>query len=301
MKSIARLACLAGLLLVVNSAAADQGVYPKTDEELAAAFNALTWRDEARAYALDRSHAHIQLPAGKLLLLGSDAERFGWLVSGVEFPGTEALMSYDAKDAAVVYYEWRDEGYVSDSDWAEVDRDALLEQYREATRASNEERAKNGFAPMEVVGWIQPPNYDATSRTVTYAMELKDTDSHWANAVALRLGRTGYTEFTWAGSIALLQNSGNHPELLNTALDTHEFDEGYRYTDFQEGDKVAAFGIAGLVATALGLKLGGKGLIAAIIAFIVAGKKIIIPAVLLGGAGLAKYWRRIFNRGGAES
>jgi uncharacterized membrane-anchored protein len=232
--------------------------------------------------------------------LGSDAERFGWLVSGVEFPGTEALMSYDAQDAAVVYYEWRDEGYISDSDWSDVDADELLDQYKESTAASNEERAKNGFEPMEVVGWLQPPEYDATSRTVTYAMELKDTDSHWANAVALRLGRTGYTQFTWAGSIGLLQNSGNHPELLTTALDTHAFDEGYRYSDFQEGDKVAAYGIAGLVATALGLKFG-KGLIAVIIAFLIAGKKIIIPAVVLGIAAIAKYRKKLFNRGGAES
>lgn len=300
MKSILRMAWLAGLLLASNSVLADQGEYPKTDEEREAAFNALTWRDEARAYALDRSHAHIQLPQGKLLLLGSDAERFGWLVSGIEFPGTEAVLSYESADAAVVYYEWRDEGYVNDSDWSEVDADELLTQYKEATVASNEERAKNGFAPMEVVGWLQPPSYDSTSRTVTYAMELKDTDEHWANAVALRLGRTGYTEFTWAGSLGSLQSSGNHPELLQAALDTHEFDEGYRYTDFQEGDKVAAYGIAGLVATALGLKFS-KGLIAALIAFLVAGKKIIIPAVLLGGAGLFKYWRKLFNRGGAGS
>lgn len=300
MKSILRMAWLAGLLLASNPILADQGEYPKTDEEREAAFNALTWRDEARAYALDRSHAHIQLPQGKLLLLGSDAERFGWLVSGIEFPGTEAVLSYESADAAVVYYEWRDEGYVNDSDWSEVDADELLTQYKEATIASNEERAKNGFAPMEVVGWLQPPSYDATSRTVTYAMELKDADEHWANAVALRLGRTGYTEFTWAGSLGSLQSSGNHPELLQAALDTHEFDEGYRYTDFQEGDKVAAYGIAGLVATALGLKFS-KGLIAALIAFLIAGKKIIIPAVLLGGAGLIKYWRKLFNRGDAGS
>lgn len=200
MKSILRVACVAGLLLAASSAMADQGAYPKTEEERTAAFDALTWRDEAKAYALDRSHAHITLSQGKVLLLGSDAERFSWLISGVEFPGTEAVLGYDSGDSAVVYYEWRDEGYVNDSDWSDVDADELLTQYKEATVASNEERTKNGFAPMEVVGWLQPPSYDATTRTVTYAMELKDTDDHWANAVALRLGRTGYTELTWAGS-----------------------------------------------------------------------------------------------------
>ena len=300
MKSILRVACVAGLLLAAGSAAADQGPYPQTEEERNAAFDALTWRDEARDYALDRSHAHITLSQGKVLLLGSDAERFGWLVSGVEFPGTEAILAYQSGDSAVVYYEWRDEGYVSDSDWSDVDADELLTQYKESTVASNEERAKNGFPPMEVVGWLQPPSYDATTRTVTYAMELKDTDSHWANAVALRLGRTGYTELTWAGSIESLKNSGNHPELLQAALDTHAFDQGYRYTDFQEGDKVAAYGIAGLVATALGLKFS-KGIIAALIAVLIAGKKIIIPVAVVAVAALAKYGKKLFNRGGAES
>jgi uncharacterized membrane-anchored protein len=300
MKAILRAACVAGLLLAVHPAAADQGAYPQTDEERTAAFDALTWRDEARAYALDRSHAHVTLSQGKVLLLGSDAERFSWLISGVEFPGTEAVLGYESGDSAVVYYEWRDEGYVNDSDWSEVDGDDLLAQYKETTAASNEERAKNGFAPMEVVGWLQPPAYDSASRTVTYAMELKDKDSHWANAVALRLGRTGYTEFTWAGSIESLQSNGNHPELLRIALDTHEFDEGYRYTDFQEGDKVAAYGIAGLVATALGLKFS-KGLIAALIAFLVAGKKIIIPVALVVVVAIAKFGKKLFNRGGAGS
>lgn len=210
------------------------------------------------------------------------------------------MPGYESGDSAVVYYEWRDEGYVNDSDWSEVDGDDLLAQYKETTAASNEERAKNGFAPMEVVGWLQPPAYDSASRTVTYAMELKDKDSHWANAVALRLGRTGYTEFTWAGSIESLQSNGNHPELLRIALDTHEFDEGYRYTDFQEGDKVAAYGIAGLVATALGLKFS-KGLIAALIAFLVAGKKIIIPVALVVVVAIAKFGKKLFNRGGAGS
>jgi uncharacterized membrane-anchored protein len=300
MKVFSRLACLAGFLLLVNSAAADQGVYPKTDEEKRAAFEALNWLREPKGYSLDASHGQIQLPQGKILLLGADAQRYSWLISGVEFPSTEAVMSNEAGNADV-YYEWRDAGYVSDSDWSDVDADEMLAGFKESTEASNKERAANGFKPMEVVGWLQPPTYDAATHTASYSLELKDDDSHWANVVALRLGRGGYSELTWVGAIDVMESSGGRPALLNTALDIHAFDEGHRYADYQDGDKVAAFGIAGLVATALGLKLGGKGLIAAIIAFVVAGKKIIIPAVLLGGAGLAKYWRRIFNRGGAES
>lgn len=293
----------AGFALVLASTllapplAADQGAYPQTEEEIQAAYDALQWRTGAGTHQLPASHAVIQLRAGQALLLGADAERYSWLVSGIEFPGTEAVLTYDSSDAAAeVYYEWRDEGYVDDSDWSDVDGDDLLAQYRDATEASNEERAANGFKPMHVVGWLQPPHYERSTRTVTYALELKDEDANWANAVALRLGRAGYTELTWVGSIDSFRNAGGKPALLDEALASHAFEEGYRYADFKEGDKVAAYGVAGLVATALGLKFG-KGLIAAAIAFLIASKKVVIPVVLVLGAALVKFGGRLFKRG----
>lgn len=284
----------ASVLLAGGMAAADQGAYPQSDAEKQAAYNALTWQRELKSYPLPDSHAQFQLPSGNVLLLGADAERFAWLVSGVEFPATEAILSPDSEDNSLVYFEWRDEGYVSDSDWEEVDAAALLKEYSESTEHSNEERAKNGFAPMHVVGWLQPPEYNPETHTVSYALELEDGEGHWANAVALRLGRAGYVEMTWAGSLESLKQDANKPALLQTALGAHEFDAGHRYADFQDGDKVAAYGIGGLLATALGLKFG-KGLLAALLAFIVAGKKILIPAALFGVAALAKYGRKLFG------
>jgi uncharacterized membrane-anchored protein len=294
---------LAGLCLVVMAAvatapvAAGQGPYPKTEEELQAAYDRLNWQTGFGQYKLPNSHATIQLRSGQAILLGADAERYSWLSSGTEFPDTEAVLTYDSSNAsAEVYYEWRDEGYVTDSDWAEVDADQLLQDYRDGTEAANDERVSNGLEPMHVAGWLEPPHYDKSTHTVTYAIELKDKDGSWANAFALRLGRAGYTEFTWVGSIGLFQGAGGRPALLNQALAGHGFEEGYRYADYQDGDKVAAYGIAGLVAAAMGAKFG-KGLIAALIAFVIAGKKIIIPAVLVGGAALLKFRKRLFGSG----
>jgi uncharacterized membrane-anchored protein len=194
-----------------------------------------------------------------------------------------------------VYYEWRDEGYVSDSDWSDVDGDELLKQYHDSTEAANEERVTNGFKPMHVTGWLEPPHYDAATKTVTYALELGDDGGSWANAVALRLGRAGYTEFTWVGPIEQFKSASGRPELLNQALASHAFEEGYRYADFKEGDKVAAYGVAGLVATALGVKFS-KGIIAAVIAFVIAGKKVIIPLVVVAGVAIMKFGRRLIGR-----
>ena len=266
--------CLAvACTIAAASAVADQGVYPKTEAELEAAYAALPWHRDADSYKLPISNATIQLPAGRSLLLGRSAQRYSWLAGGVEYPDTEAVLIDESGEAQTeVYYEWRGEGHVDDSDWSEVDGDALLAQHRDATEALNEERARNGMEAMHVVGWLEPPHYDQATRTVTYAIELTSKYGNWTNGVALRLGRAGYAEITWVGSVEEYKGSGGRPDFLNQALATHSFDEGYRYEDFKDGDKSAAYGVAGLVATALGVKLA-KGGIAALLA------KIAIPAL----------------------
>src|SRR6185295_13039094 len=114
--------------------------------------------------------------------------------------------------------DWHGEGYVSDSDWADVDSNELLARFRGATEASNDARVKRGGKPMHVVGWLAPPHYDKATRTATYAVALKDDDGSWSNAVALRLGRAGYTEFSWAGPVDRFKEAGGQPDLLNQAL-----------------------------------------------------------------------------------
>ena len=290
--------CLAALCALAMPAFAGQGSYPQTDDELQAAYDALSWRSDVGSHKLPESHAAIRLRSGQILLLGADAERFAWLASGTEFPDTEAVLSYDSVSAkSEVYLEWRDEGYITDSDWADVNADQLLESYRSGTEAGNSERIDNGLAPMHVVGWLEEPHYNRSTHTITYAIELEDKDGRWANAFALRLGRAGYTEFMWVGSVGLLQSAGGRPALLNDALAAHGFEEGYRYEDYQEGDEVASYGVAGLMAAAIGAKFG-KGLIAGLFAMLVAGKKIVIPLVLAFGAAIAKFGRRLL---GSES
>lgn len=281
--------CLAALCAFsAMPSAADQGSYPQTEEELENAFDRLNWHGGPGSHTLPNSHAVIRLRSGQIILLGDDAQRYSWLVSGAESPNTEAVLSYDSASAkSDVYFDWRDEGYISDADWADVNADQLLADYRSGTEAGNDERIDNGLEPMHVVGWLEAPHYDKATNTVTYAMELKDKDGSWANAFALRLGRAGYTEFIWVGSVGLFQSAGGRPALLNQALASHSFEEGHRYADFKPGDKVASYGIAGLMAAAIGAKFA-KGALGGLLKFA-------IPLVLVVGAALFKFGRQIFG------
>jgi uncharacterized membrane-anchored protein len=280
--------CLAVLCAFAAApAAADMGSYPQTEEELDRAYDRLNWRSEPGSYKLPGSHAVIRLRSGKALLLGEDAERYRWLNNGTEFPDTEAVVSSNSASAkTVVFLRWFEEGYISDSDWSHVNADELLAEYREGTERSNEDRADKGLEPIHVAGWLEKPHYDRATNTVTYAIEMNDKDGSWANAFALRLGRAGYTEFVWVGSIGLFQSAGNRPQLLNDAMAAHTFEEGHRYADFKAGDAVAAFAIAGLVRAAVSGS-GGKGRGGLM--------KFIVPIVLVAGAAVARFGRRLFG------
>ena len=282
MRLIARLWLAAVCLLAAAAgASADQGTYPRTEEELRAAYDALQWHNQAGPYKLPQSHATVQLQAGLLLLLGADARRYSWLGNGVDYPATEGVLIHNAGSInREVYYDWRGDGYVSDSDWTDVDGDELLARLSDATEASNVERVKRGGKPMHVVGWLEPPHYDKATRTVTYAMELRDDDGSWSNAVALRFGRAGYTELSWAGPVDRFKDAGGRPDLLSQALATHSFDPGHRYEDFLDGDKTADYGVAGAVAGALGIE--SKGQIVADLA------KIAIPLIAVVALALLR-------------
>ena len=69
------------------------------------------------------------------------------------------------------------------------------------------------------------------------------------------------------------------------------FSEGHRYSDFNpsSGDKVAAYGIAALIAGGVAAK---AGMFKLLIAAIIAAKKIVIIAVVAIGAWL----RRLFGQ-----
>lgn len=285
-------ALVVALCLPAISALADQAPYPQDDASLQKEYDALHWATGNGTYRLEHSHSALATPTDFHVLLGTDAQRYAFLGNGVEFPNTEAMI-YDPKSEAEIAVEFVDEGFVKEDDWSEVDADDFLKQMQENQRSSNEERKANGKRPFDIIGWLEKPSYDPTTHVARYVLELGTTDDHWLNAVAIKLGRDGYHQFTWVGDLSQYQNGG--PQALDMILAQHSYDDGHKYADFKEGDKMAAYGIAGLVAAVAGVKLG-KGLLAGAIAFLaVAGKKLAILVVPLL-AGVVAAVKRFFKR-----
>jgi Uncharacterized membrane-anchored protein conserved in bacteria len=195
----------------------------------------------------------------------------------------------DPKKSWAVVITYKNEGYVSDKDAAGIDYDAMLKQMQEGTVEANAERKRAGYPDVELVGWATKPHYDSSTNKLYWAKELAFDGGreHTLNYDIRVLGRGGYLSLNAvAGMNQLHQIEGEMQKVLALT----EFDAGQRYTDFNSStDKVAAYGIAALVAGAIAAK---AGLFAKLFVLLLAFKKFAIVAFIAVAAALRKFFAR---------
>ena len=196
--------------------------------------------------------------------------------------------------AVVITYS--EDGYVKDSDADKIDYNKLLKEMKEGTREYNKERKKEGYPEIELVGWAAPPRYDKATHKMYWAKELKfsENDENTLNYNIRVLGRRGVLVLNAVASMSQFSIIEQHaPEIVSMV----DFQEGHRYTDFNgKTDKVAAYGLAALVAGGVAAKAGFfKMLWVAILAL---KKFIVIGVVALVGL-IKKLFGRKESSGGA--
>lgn len=180
------------------------------------------------------------------------------------------------------------DGHIADDDASSIDYTEVLAEMQESTNANNEERAKAGFETVNLVGWAEPPRYDAASKKIYWAKDLVfgDTPDHTLNYYIRVLGREGVLELN---AVAGMSQLAQVRESMKQVVGLADFTEGNRYADFNpDTDKVAAYGLAALVAGGVAAK---TGLFAKLLALLVAFKKFVIIGVIALGALLAKLFK----------
>jgi len=201
---------------------------------------------------------------------------------GMLFPASMSPLD-EHSWAVIISYE--EEGHVKDDEAADMDYDEILTTMKKDSTESNDYRRENGYPTVDLVGWAEEPHYDSDAHKVYWAKELKfeDSDVNTLNYDIRVLGRQGVLVFTAVANITQL---GEIKPGMEEVLTMASFQDGHRYADFNPSvDKVAAYGIGGLIAGKLALKAGFfKGLIA----LLLAGKKFVILAVIGIGAFVSK-------------
>jgi len=185
------------------------------------------------------------------------------------------------------------EGYVKDDE--SVDGDELLSHLKEGTEGANEERKKRGFPSLTIDGWAEAPRYDKAQHHLVWALLVSDPEGKSVNYNTRVLGRHGFVSLNLVTDPPQLATHKPHAAAL---LGSTKFASGARYEDFNSStDKVAEYGLAGLVMAGAGLgaaKLVKLGLLAkfwnVIIAAVIAGKKLIVVAAIAAVALLKKFF-----------
>lgn len=188
-----------------------------------------------------------------------------------------------------VIITYDEDGFVKDDDATKIDYQALLKEMQESTESDNEERKKEGYPAVRLVGWAAPPRYDQAAHKLYWAKELAFAGSpeNTLNYNVRVLGRRGVLVLNAvAGRNQLAQVERDMTNVMRLV----DFQEGHRYSDYVPGaDKVATYGIGALVAGKVAAKVGFfKGILLALLA----GKKFVFLAL----AGIATFLGKLFKR-----
>jgi uncharacterized membrane-anchored protein len=185
----------------------------------------------------------------------------------------------------VVTISYSGDGYVKDDDAGKINYDDLLKQMKTAVQEEDKARKEKGYPTMQLVGWAAPPHYDAATHKLYWAKDVKfdGKDADTLNYDIRILGRHGVLVLTAVSEMDQFPEIQKQtPQILSMV----DFNQGNRYADFDpKVDKVAAYGIAALVAGGIAAKLG---LFKMLLVFLVAAKKFIIIAFVAVAAWLRK-------------
>lgn len=281
---------LLGLLAVAIGAHAQD---PDEDSGREQQFMAsLHWRDGE--IAVPQAQARFRLGQDFRYLEQADARRVLedlWgnppdeSVLGLVVPRGRGVLD-DSGWAVVVTYS--QEGYVSDEDAGGIDYAELLEDMKTETADANPARKEAGYGTVDLIGWAEPPHYDAASKKLYWAKELRfeGSEGNTLNYDIRVLGRRGYVSLN---AVARMKELAEVRDGMQRLLPMVEFDAGSRYADFDDStDQVAAYGLAALIGGGVAAKAGLFGKLGALL---LGMKKLLIPFVLL----LAAFGRGLFS------
>lgn len=274
-------AWLMALLLMPALAMADN----MTREQRGEAMRNLNWRPGPNSEAV-AGKATLRTPNDQVAFLDeSNSRRFLELTGNLPENGNYIILN--KQDGWWADFSFNPIGYVKDDE--KIDADALLKSIKDNDAPANEQRKRLGLQPLYTEGWYIPPHYDPQTKRLEWGLKLRSNNEVSLNYTIRLLGRTGVMNATLVSS----------PETLDTdvasfrnILQGFEFNSGERYSEFKQGDRVAEYGLAALVAGGAAAIATKKGFWAAAAAFIASAWKVIVAVVIAALAGLRSLFKR---------
>lgn len=238
------------------------------------------WVEGGKNIEIQNGMTSINLDKDMYFLNRSDTISYQKSVIGNDESGKEIGSIYPVSEdeSWFVVMEYNESGYVKDNE--KINAKDLLKSYKEGQKEYNKEHAAKDRA--DVVGWEKEPYYDSKTNYLSWSIMYMNQISKetYANHNVKVLTRKGYISFILVANNSELAVA--RETLDNKIIPKFIIENGNRYSDFNAAtDKVAEYGIAGLVLGGVALGKGGW------VAILLGMKKllIVIGAGLAGAAG----------------
>ena len=235
--------------------------------------------------------AYVDVPEGYRFTGGDGTirlmEAYGNLTSGGE-------LGYLAPDNMEWFavFEFDDCGYVKDDDKDQLDAGKLMKQMQENQKQVNEELTKRGMPTLQVRGWHTPPFYNPTTNNLEWAVRIASSDGgEVINYKTKLLGRRGVMDVVLVCDEDSLDTVVPEYQKL---LAGYRFREEESYAAFTKGDKVAQYGLTGLI-------VGGGLLAAAKSGLLARFWKVIVVGVLAVLAVAKRFFGGLFGSRSKET
>jgi uncharacterized membrane-anchored protein len=244
-------------LVVAVSLAASFGVAHQSfaQSDIGEQVRALNWQ-EGPTTAKIGNHATIEVPEGFQFVGKPGAGRFMELLQNPS-DGDELGVLLNTENLWFVVFDFQSMGYVKDDD-RDLDEKAILSSIQEGTEAANKVRRERGWPTMQIVGWHMEPFYDPDTNNLTWSIRGSSDDGETINHSTRMLGRRGVMR---ANLVAGPDEIDGAVESFNEILGDFAFTAGNKYSEFTRGDKIAEYGLAGLVVGGAGVALVKSGLL----------------------------------------
>ncbi|TDE33816.1 DUF2167 domain-containing protein [Antarcticimicrobium sediminis] len=146
-------------------------------------------------------------------------------------------------------------GYVKLDDWDTDEREDVISNIEDHLQASLKAQGERSGQNITFDGWRVYPTLNATKKYMYYATDIGWNGESTINVKAVVFDRRGFVAF----SIVPVDSNMNEPQMvttINAILDKYQPKPQEEYSAFSSGDKVAAVGAVGVLASLVGVKYG---------------------------------------------
>jgi uncharacterized membrane-anchored protein len=223
--------------------------------------------------------AILQLTGDQLYLDSANTTKF--LKINGNLPRDKSFTIAHGKENWFAIFDFHAEGYVKDDE--EIDAGALLSALKEGNERSITERKSQGLPLLYLQGWHIPPHYDKESKRLEWATNIRDEQNNpIVNFTTRILGKSGYMSATLVSQPDSLERD---IASFKSALRSFEYVDGERYSEWRDGDKVAAYGLGALVVGGAAAAVASKG-----------GFKFLWALILAALAAIVSFLKRIIGK-----